>query len=470
MKNIFKNSLFLLTSLFLAGQTAFADSNNEINNLLKERVDKKYNSAIVVAVIDKNGTQFYNAGTATKLDQNTLFPIASITKVFTTLLLAQGVENGTYKLNDPAQKYLPKLKLPKFNGKEITLEQLATHTSGLPTQLNSENDSDPYLNLTQQNFDDFLNSSHLETEPGKHYAYSNIGIGLLGDIISLHENTAYATLIKNQITKPLTMNATEIFSSPPQQIITGYDAADAPVTPYHFPILQAAGAMYSTAADLAKFVAANAGLTKTNLYPAMQLAHKPQHSENITVKNFDYPGVEQLDIGLGWNIDRHYHLVWKNGNMPGYSSFIGFDPKTQRGVVILANTGNVTYTDNLAIHILNSQIPLLPLYQETSINPDLLKQYAGIYLASDGSYYHFTAEGNHLKTQHFATAQGSPFFNIYPSSKNQFFGKVSDSVFTFKKQQQGLMGFTLVEGGKEIHALKTVPLLLPKENQRVINK
>ena len=90
------------------------------------------------SLVEPTVTQFYgygkmSAANQTTVDQNTLFGIGSITKSFTTLLLADMANRGLVNLNDPIEKYLPaSVKVPTYNGQHITLESLATHTSGLP--------------------------------------------------------------------------------------------------------------------------------------------------------------------------------------------------------------------------------------------------------------------------------------------------------------------------------------------------
>jgi serine-type D-Ala-D-Ala carboxypeptidase/endopeptidase len=67
------------------------------------------------------------------VDGDTIFEIGSISKVFTSLLLADMVNRKEVTLDDPAAKYLPEnVKLPERSGKSITLLDLSTHTSGLP--------------------------------------------------------------------------------------------------------------------------------------------------------------------------------------------------------------------------------------------------------------------------------------------------------------------------------------------------
>jgi D-alanyl-D-alanine-carboxypeptidase/D-alanyl-D-alanine-endopeptidase len=96
------------------------------------------NASIVVGIIGPNGTQVYSYGNisktnSTKVNGNTIFDTASITKTFTTTLLADMVKQGLVNLEDPIEKYLPAtVKVPTYNGHKITLEDLTTHTSGLP--------------------------------------------------------------------------------------------------------------------------------------------------------------------------------------------------------------------------------------------------------------------------------------------------------------------------------------------------
>ena len=93
---------------------------------------------MAIGLIDPNGTQFYGYGKLSNtsnnvtIDENTVFTIGSTTKVFTTILLADMISKGLINLDDPIEKYLPSnVSVPQFNGHKITIEDLATHTSGL---------------------------------------------------------------------------------------------------------------------------------------------------------------------------------------------------------------------------------------------------------------------------------------------------------------------------------------------------
>jgi CubicO group peptidase (beta-lactamase class C family) len=118
---------------------AAAPTDAEIRRILTERIDvQKQSVGIVVGVIDAHGRRVIAYGNLEKgdkrrLDGDTIFEIGSITKVFTALLAADMAQRGEVKLDDPIAKYLAaSVKIPERNGRQITLVDLATHTSGLP--------------------------------------------------------------------------------------------------------------------------------------------------------------------------------------------------------------------------------------------------------------------------------------------------------------------------------------------------
>src|SRR5438132_12279817 len=142
MRGVLMNFHRTARAIFAILMPCFAEaqaipSNDEIHKILAERVsENEKDIGIVVGVIDpQSGSDNWriisyghrNAGDARPLDGNTVFEIASGTKVFTALLLADMVEKSEVALSDPAAKYLPSaaIKLPERNGHVITLVDLA---------------------------------------------------------------------------------------------------------------------------------------------------------------------------------------------------------------------------------------------------------------------------------------------------------------------------------------------------------
>ena len=224
--------------------TSTFEITDQIKALINDRLDKnKTNAAIAIGFIDPNGTQFYGHGKMSNtsnatVDENTIFSIGSTTKVFTTILLADMVDKGLVKLDDPIEKYLPSyVTVPQYNGHKITIEDLATHTSGLPEfpdnycpsfdpAKTTVQDSVQYrkdlMNCTKNyTFDQFyqgLSNITLSREPGSKVEYSTFGIGLLGHILALKSNmSSFDKLLEHDILDVLGMNDTSFGLSDSQK-------------------------------------------------------------------------------------------------------------------------------------------------------------------------------------------------------------------------------------------------------------
>ncbi len=285
-------SSLLVTLLVCAARVVRAaevlPSDQEVASILRERVDVATQAVgIVVGVLDGKGPRVISYGRLSRgsdrmVDGDTVFEIGSATKVFTGLLLADAVERGEVKLDDPISKYLPpSVKVPTRNGRQITLLDLATHTSGLPRMPDNFTPKDaanPYADYAVEQMYAFLSGYTLPRDIGATYEYSNLGVGLLGYILALRAGTNYETLVLQGICRPLGMTNTQITLSSElkMRLATGHNATGEPVANWDFSALAGAGALRSTANDLLKFVAANLGLTRSGLWPAMQLAQAPR--------------------------------------------------------------------------------------------------------------------------------------------------------------------------------------------------
>src|SRR5215471_11833244 len=189
-------SSFLTLVLALPAAAAKWPDENSVNQKLEKVVDTdKKAPGMVIAFIDETGTKILAHGKRQRdgadVDGDTVFEIGSITKVFTSLLLADMVQRGEVKLDDPISKFLPpSVKVPTRNGREITLADLATHTSGLPRlpdnmgKLNLLFHMDnPYADYTVADLYAFLSDYKLPRDIGAEYEYSNLGGGLLGHVL-----------------------------------------------------------------------------------------------------------------------------------------------------------------------------------------------------------------------------------------------------------------------------------------------
>ncbi|MDQ6723883.1 MAG: beta-lactamase family protein [Thermoproteota archaeon] len=350
---------------------------DQIKALIIDLIDKnKTNAAIAIGFVNPDGTQFYGHGKLSNtsnatVDQNTIFAIGSNTKVFTTILLADMVNKGLIKLDDPIEKYLPSnVKVPQYKGHKITIEDLVTHTSGLPEfpdnycpsfdpKKTAVQDSVQYrINLMNciknYTFDQLyqgLSNTTISREPGSKYEYSTFGSGLLGHILTLKSNmSSYDELLKHNILDVLGMNDTSFVISDSQKsrlAVGHFNGQELPTWNMSNP-LAPGGALHSTASDMLKFLSANMGLIKTKLDNAMQESHLIRHSTGQVLPNNLQASVNEDNIegyiGLGWFVTTNFghEVIWHNGGIiGGYNAYMAFNPTTERGIVILCNTDPV---------------------------------------------------------------------------------------------------------------------------------
>ena len=317
----------------------------QMRRLLVEFVDNDRQSVGIVAGVTSAegrvvvGYGRLSAEDPTEPDGDTVFEIGSVTKVFTSTLLADLVVRGELELDTPVQSLLgAAARMPTRGEAEITLGNLATHDSGLPRlpdNFDPADDSNPYADYDAERLYAFLSAHELRRDIGKAVEYSNVGYGLLGHALALGEGTDYETLVTERILEPLGMadTAVELTPSLGARLAPGHDERLRPAANWDLNVLAGAGALRSTVNDLLTFIEANMGLQESPLGVAMEFAHAPRVPD---------PALG-MDLGLGWIIavegDRRF--VWHNGATGGYSSFVGFDPKAGEGVVVLSNSANL---------------------------------------------------------------------------------------------------------------------------------
>ena len=417
----------------------------KIEALLKDIVDvRKKTVGVVVGIVDAGGARFYSRGRMDvrgdrPVGPDTLFEIGSITKTFTSLLLADMVLNGDVKLDDPISKYLPAgVRAPSRNGREITFLDLATHTSGLPRMPSNIKPSDPmnpYKDYAADKVFEYLNSHKLNFDIGAQYLYSNVGAGVLGQVLALRAGEDYETLVRGRILAPLDMNDTAITvnGSLAERFATPHDGKLNPVSPWDFTGLAGAGALRSTARDMLKYAAANIGLVKTPLAEAGKFAHEPR-------RIFENMG---MAVGLGWHLfqKRGALIVWHNGGTGGFRSYLGLCPKTRTAIIWLSNSSSEL--SELGAKQLVDALPegrSLPLPKEIVVDPSILAGYAGAYVAGGLVLEVVWAEGRlSLRTS------GQEALALIPASPERFFARADDVDLTFKKDEAGRVTHAVLE-------------------------
>jgi serine-type D-Ala-D-Ala carboxypeptidase/endopeptidase len=436
--------------------------NDEIREILAKRIDQQKQAVgIVVGVIEPNSRRVVAYGNLTNgnltngnltdggqgtLDGDTIFEIGSVTKVFTSLVLADMVNCGEIALDDPAAKYLPKnVTMPERNGKSITLLDLSVHRSGLPPLPgNGKLDpGNPYADdYSVADLYQFLSGYTVPRDPGAEYEYSNLGAGLLGHLLACRAGTDYESLIRTRITRPLSMPDTGIArtSLQKQRMATGHTAMLNPVADLDLSPLAGAGAIRSSANNMLTFLEAFLGYKESPLAPAMKAMLEVRRPAG------------KIEIGLAWLIypTDGGEIVWHNGGTGGFRSFIGYDPKERIGVVVLSNASTPSGVDDIGFHLLNPRLPLAspesPKQRiRIDIDPKLLDSYTGRYQVTPNLIFEITRDGDRLFAQGFAQLPHNqpgdltplPEFELFAEGKKNFFARVADNQITFETDPEG---------------------------------
>lgn len=408
-----------------------------IRQILVQRVDTDRQSlGMVVGVIDARGRRVIAHGVTgaggKPVDGETLFEIGSVTKALTSLLLADMVRRGEVKLDDPVVKHLPPGAVaPTRNGKAITLIDLATHTSGLPrlpTNMAPKDPLNPYADYTEAQLDAFLRDYAPPRDIGGTYEYSNLGVGLLGRALAYRAGGDYETVLRQRVLAPLGMTDTAIALPPDQasRFSTGHNAALQPTPHWDLPSLAGAGALRSTADDLLKLVAAELGQVETPLAAAMADQLVPRR-----------PATGDVLVALGWHIwpTAEGEIISHSGGTMGFQSFVGFNRRTQVGVVVLSNSASVMGVDDIGLHLLTGRPLKTPPQTRVAvpITPAAFDKLAGRYAIAPSVVMTISRDGDRLLAQ----LTGQPAVEIYPENPTSFFMRIVDAQLSFTVDAEG---------------------------------
>jgi CubicO group peptidase (beta-lactamase class C family) len=457
---VFAAALWTPAALAQPAAESVFPSDSEIRKLLAQRIDDYHQGVGMVAgVVDPSGRRIVAYGALDKgdprpLDGNTVFEIGSVTKVFTALALAEMARRGEVNLADPVAKYLPAdVKVPRRGNRQITLEDLAAHTSGLPRMPSNFKPGDPanpYADYTADLLYRFLSSYELPREIGSLYEYSNLGAGLLGHALARRAGMDYEALVLARICRPLGLANTRITLSPEMKsrLAAGHNDKLERVPGFEFDALAGAGALRSTANDMLSFLAAAMGPEPSPLaeaFPALLRVRIPM-------------AMPHMQGALGWQTYSRGgpEIVWKDGGTFGYSAFIGYDAKRHAGVVLLSNTftlaGTMTGVSDLGLHLLDPQFPLNgppEKHREISVAPKTLDGYTGRYQLTSDMVLDVTAADGRLAVQ----ATGQAKLDLFPESEKEFFTKIGGIRIEFQTDSQGrATGLTLRQGGTALRA------------------
>ena len=377
---------------------------------------------MVVGVITPAGRRTvahgrFGVADARPVDGSTVFEIGSVTKIFTSLLLADMARQGEVALTDPVARHLPPDIPLEGNAARMTLAELATHMAGLPFWPSNLPKGDTMGALAAYSVDDlyrFVATFEAPADARGRWQYSNTDNGLLGALLARRAGSSYEAAIAKRITGPLGMTSTSVTlpAAAERLLASGHDAQLKPAARWNVPAMAGAGSLRSTANDLLTFLAA---LDDARSIAAAALP-------TMLATRHEGPGFVQT---LGWWIvstgPEDPGILAHDGQTLGFASAIAYDTRTRSGVVVLSNSA--ASVGDLARHLLRPAIPLAkpqapaPQRTEIAIDPAVLDRYAGRYEPGPGAVFVISREGEALMLQ----LPGLPKLRLRPESPRSFF-------------------------------------------------
>lgn len=413
-------------------------------------IDAEIATGIVVAVFDAGRKEIYGFGKGPDgkvPDGKTLFEVGAVTKAMTGLLLADAIQRREVQLDTPLTDLIPPgVTAPTRDKKPITMQQLAIHTSGLPrvppSLMTQGKAPDPYASYGEDQLYTDLIHTELEHAPGEIVLYSNYGSGVLGFALGRKIGGGYGNALATRIFEPLGLASSFVKPPATAQARRAQGTTDdlKAAVPWTWDALAGAGALITDARDLLVFVDAevDAGLgSKGPLRAPMKLAQEPQ---------LDHVGDNE---GLGLMIDSGGRF-WANGSTGGFHAFVGFDPKSKHGVIVLASTATslVDHVADALYKILDGAPPDAPKFATAA----QLVPFAGNYDLG-GSKLQITVEGKRL----YVVGPNEPPHRLVPISDHEFWSESLQTVAVFERDGDRVARLVFAIGDHQIAATRLDP-------------
>lgn len=346
MKKII-TALLIPVSVCVAAQQPLQQSLDSLRNVLAERVKNDTSLAsLSVGILYGEHPLTWHFGKILPVESSA-YEIGSITKTFTSLVLANAVKEGRAALNDDIRKYLPG-SYPGlvYKGHPVRLIHLANTTSGLPDNLPDSCYRD------KQTLFHALAGLTPDTIPGTVSRHSNVAATLLACILEEIYKEPVASLIRRYVLLPLKMTHTGFpGEDQPANLMKGYRESGREAPYLSNQILAGTGAMRSTAADMLRYLhfllQAPSPESRIALTPSV-LLDAVTNKQTAYAASVDSVNDRLYAVALNWML---YHpapgklRIWTDGGTYGFRSYIVLYPEARLAMVFLSNRTGKTVID-----------------------------------------------------------------------------------------------------------------------------
>ena len=420
--------------LALLGATPASPPPSTLGQLVNETLKGSNIPGAQVVVVDRGKivlNQAYGVRdmeTQVPVDTHTRFEIGSITKQFTAAAILQLKEQGKLALSDPLGKYVPEYP----HGKNITIEQLLWQVSGVPNYTEVPH----FEKIAEGQPGDFsaaldlIKDKPLDFTPGTKWAYSNTNYLLLGRVVAVASGMPWETYVRTHIFDPANMTESAFATDEPHisDMATGYSVQKGTVV--RAPILggwaYSAGAIVSTAGDLAKWDAALFGGKIVS--PAdLALATTPGRLNDGKATGY----------GFGWVIDSYdkESRIWHNGGTFGFGATNNTFPTLEQRIIVVENNADAIPDGVVRMELLALN-PQLAAYEKQGApgeDPAITTQAKAVWAQfQSGSLQknEFTSKMNATLTPDLVASAKAQFAPLGPGTSWVYRGKKSSGADT----------------------------------------
>ena len=361
-------------------------------------------------------------------DRHTRYEIGSITKAFTNLLLAELVAKGVVDYDTTIAELVPQWTYANPQVGNITLEQLATHTSGLPrlpANLSPSNPDDPYADFGADDLRQALATVRADQTLAHQYAYSNLGVGLLGYLLGVATETDYETALRHHVLEPLGMNRTTP-GCEGGNVAPGHSGGKT-VPHWTLDALAGAGALCASTAELVKLVDVYLG-DRSPLAHAVSADLEVQHPAG------------DMHVTRVWHVAERggSTVYWHNGGTGGYRSFLGFDPNAGEAHILLSNS-----SADVTAYGLSLFGAATPAAAPAAVGDADLADYLGHFAITPSFTISVTREGGTLHAQ----ATGQPRLTLAAAGDDRYSLLEVDAQLQFLRNEDGEVDALILHQG-----------------------
>ena len=376
-----KHLAYIILSILLliaSGHAQYDKQLQKIEDLVRKTQKEWKIPGVAISIVKDDeiifaeGFGMRELGKPGKVDNQTLFAVASNSKAFTASLLALLADEGKLRFDDPVTRHMPNFKMyDPYVTREMQIRDLLIHHSGLPTF------GGDHLWIGNDLSADEIIFRLRYFEPTKSfrttYQYQNLMYLVAGEVYPAVTGESWSDGIKNRILKPLGMSATNTSVkdlADQSNVAAPHEEVNGRLTaiPYdNLDNVAPAAALNSNVSDMAQWMRVNLNsgaidgkqLLSAEMVKSMQAIHIPL---SVSQSNTELVGMRFRGYGLGWGVSDYkgYKRVGHGGGMSGMISLQTLIPEASLGIMVMTNIAPTSYTGMITNHILDIMLDKKP--------------------------------------------------------------------------------------------------------------